>query len=814
MTTLLRDLRFGCRTLAKQPAFALVAALTLAIGIGANTALFSIVDALLLRPPVAGEPSRMVTVNATASDRSGFHAFSYLDARDLGAGATPADPPIALAAWTVRPASLGLGDEPWVGLVQAVSTTFFDVMGVAPAAGRFFAPDEEAGFGAHPVAVVGDGLAARMGGPARAVGQNVRVNGRSMTVVGVAPEGFRGAFGPVATEVWLPLSMYAVVEPTVDATQRGHVWLEMVGRLAPGVSRAVAEEQLDARMRDLDARQDGGSSGPGIALRTFGTMPVQMRGGLATFLAILMGVVGLLLLITCVNVAGLLLTRAATRRQEIAVRLALGAGRLQVVRQLVTETLLLFFLGGALGALGAHAVVRLVSRIELPLPLPLAIELGVDLRVLTFTFVVALAAGLLFGLAPALATSRVAVTAALDSALGGDGARRVRWRSALVVAQVAVALVLVAAAGLFLRALMAAASVDPGFRPDGVHLATIDLTSYGDDPDAHRAFYLELERGLRAIPGAESVALGRVVPLGLANSTTGFNVPGHDPPPDDSAHPADINIIGSDYFRTLGMPLVAGRGFRDQDHAQAPRVAVVNRHLAERFWPGDAAVGRVLQLEGRDGPDTTVIGVVADAKVRSLGEAPRFMIYRPFTQSPSAEMTVHLRAPEGAVGVPAAIREAVRRIDPDVPSSGQTTLRQAMGLSLLPQRVAATATGLFGGLGLLLVSVGLYGVTALAVSQRTREWGLRVALGARVGDVARLVLARGLRLGLVGIGLGLAATVAGSRVLGSILFGVSPTDPWVLGSTALLLLIIVVAGCLGPALRAARVDPLRALRHG
>jgi len=811
MPQLLQDLRYGLRTLAKRPAFTAVAVVALALGIGANAAIFSVVNALLLRPPLAAAPERVVNVHAVSRDGSGFHAFSYLDYADYRA-----DNPVfsGLAAWSTDMVSLATGGEARVALGQIVSENYFEVFGVAPVHGRFFAPAEGEGLGAHPVAVIGHDLWRTLGGDAGVVGRTIHVNDRAFTVIGVAPAGFTGAFGVVSADVWVPLTMQPLIEPRTDPANRRHVWLELVGRLAPGVPPAEAEAFMEARYRQLTALNPDDSGEGGIDLGALGAVPGQIRGGVQAFMAVLMGVVGLLLLVTCVNVAGMLLARGAERRREIAVRLAIGAGRGHLVRQLMTESLLLFTAGGAAGAFVAHWASRLFLAIELPIPLPLALELGVDSHVFAFTLGVTFLTGLVFGLAPALQSTRVDLVPSLKDDAASDGARRLRLRSALVVAQVAVALLLLIGAGLFLRSLGRAASVHPGFNPEGVHLASLDLSLHGYGEEAGAAFFASLRERVASLPGVEAASYAFMVPLGLGNSTTGFNVPGHEPPPDERMYGADWNTVDVDYFRVMEIPLVAGRGFTASDRAGAPPVAVVNATLAERFWPGESPVGRRIAFGALgSAPEVEVVGVAADVKYRTLGEAPRFYFYVPLAQEFSPRMTLHVRQRAGAAGVPGAVREEIRALDRRLPVAEETTLARAISVSLLPQRVASAVTGIFGVLGLLLVGIGVYGVTAFAVSQRTREFGVRVALGARGADVLGLVLRQGAVLASIGIVLGLAGAAAASRLLASLLFGVSATDPWVFGAAAGVLAGIVALGSLVPAWRATRIDPLAALRY-
>ena len=806
---LAQDLRYGWRGLARRPGFTAFAVLALALGIGANVAIFSLINALLLRPPAATSPERLVNVHAVSRDGSGFHAFSYLDALDYRDG----NPAFSeLAAWSLVMLSLSSGDEARVAAGQIVSENYFEVFGIRPAVGRFFAPEEGEGWGRHPVAVIGHALWQRLGGDGPVIGRTLHVNNQPLTIVGVAPEDFSGTFGGIVTDVWVPWTMQPLVRPGVEVENRGFVWLEMVGRLAPGVSRSEASALLDTRYRQLAAAQGVEEPRGGIELGEIGTVPGQIRGGVRVFLAILMAVVGLLLVITCVNVAGMLIVRASERRREIAVRLALGAGRGTLVRQLVTESLLLFTLGGAAGVLLAAFAARLFLAFELPVPVPVALDLGVDGRVLGFSLVLTLLTGLVFGLLPALqATRRDLVPSLSEGRLSGG--RRLKLRSALLVGQIAVACLLLVATGLFLRSLERAAEVDPGFDVDGVHLATLDLSLHGYSDEAGAAFLRELRERVAALPEVESVSYADIVPLGFGNSTTGFNVPGHDPPPDDTSHPSDFNTVDVDYFRTMRIPLLAGREFLASDRLGSPRVAVVNATLADRFWPGENPLGKMLVLGSReDAPRVEIVGVARNGKYRTLGEAPRFYLYLPLAQWYEPGVTLHVRARNG-LPVASAVRAEIRGLDRHLPIAGEMPLVEHLGLSLLPQRVASAVSAVLGAIALLLVGVGVYGVTAFAVSQRTRELGLRMALGALPRNVLALIMRQGAVLALFGGALGLGAAALATRGLRSVLYGVSATDPPVFLAAATVLGGIVLLGCFFPARRAAALDPLRALRY-
>lgn len=822
MTSFLQDLRLGARALRKRPGFTAAAVLALAVGIGADAALFSVANGLLFRPPVADSPQRIVNVHAESADGSGFHAFSYLDAIDLGED----DDTVLLAPWAMDVVSLSTarsgggraevpagGGEPRVAGGQMVGHRYFEVFGLPPTAGRYL--DRELVRENSDVAVVSHRLARELTGGAPvsdAVGRTVRVNQRQLTVVGVAPEGFTGPFGAVATSVWIPLELQPLVKPGAELDRRAFVWLEMVARLAEGVDRQQAEAYLDGRFAHLvEQYPDSHRGDAGIHFSPFGQVPGQAQGGLRLFLAVLLAAVSLLLLVTCFDVAGMLLSRAAERRREIAVRLALGAGRLRLARQMVTENLLLFVLGGGAGLLLAYWATRIFAGISVPIPIELAIDVGLDLRVVVYTLGVTLAVGVLFGLTPAVYGTRLDLRAHLDdgSARGGS---RLRGRRLLLVAQVAASMVLLAGSGLFLRALAAASDVDPGFDAENARMAELDLSVHGYEEDAGRDFFRRLQERVEPTPGVDSIGYLRMMHLGLGNMTTGFSIDGAEPPPGETSFPADYNVIGGDYFEALGVPLVAGRPFRASD-ADGPEVVIINQTVAQRFWPDENPVGRRLRLGSSTAAEAEIVGVAADAKYRSLGEEPRNYLYLPLSHNYEPAMTVVVRHDDGAGDVvAAALRAAIRELDRDLPVASEYAVADYIGISLLPQRIASAVTAVAGVVGLLLVGIGVYGITAFSVAQRTRELGVRRALGAERRDIVRLVVGEGVRLAAGGVAVGWLLSLGAGRLLQGLLPGVSPADPWVFGLVPLFLLAVVALGSLAPARRAVRVDPMTALR--
>jgi predicted permease len=532
-------------------------------------------------------------------------------------------------------------------------------------------------------------------------------------------------------------------------------------------------------------------------------------------MSVLMAVVGLVLLIACTNVAGLSLSRGAIRRKEIAIRLAMGARRSRIIRQLLTESILLFVIGGIVGLLLAAWLTDLVLAFKPPVPFTLELDLGMDWRVLGFTLLVSLLTGLLFGLAPAIQSSRPDVLPALKDETSGGSQRRSRARSLFIVGQVAVSLVLLVSAGLFLRSLQHARALNPGFNPQNVMTVGFDLSIQGYEEAKAKQFYQQLMERVYATPGVESASLARAIPLNGSNMQLGINVEGYEPPAGRRSFATDFNIVSPKYFSSLEISLLRGRDFNDGDKEGAPQVAVINETMARRFWPGEEAIGKRFFLgQIADAAPLEVVGVVKDGKYRTLGEDPRPFFYMAFAQEYSSQMTLHVRtAPENAANVLAGVRQEVAAMDQSVPLLDVMPLEQATGVSLIPVKAAATVAGIFGLVGLLLAAIGIFGVVSFSVVQRTREIGIRMALGAQRADVLKLVVGQGMRLALIGVFVGLLASIAATRVLASLLYGISATDAVTFIVVALLLCLVSLIASYIPARRAMKVDPMVALRY-
>jgi predicted permease len=812
MRSILYDLRFFARTLRKSWGFGALAVLTLGVGIGANATLFGWLSAILLTGlPAVADPQGLVSVFPRSTQEEVL-SVSYPEYRDLRDRSKTLAGLIVSEDLTVN---LATGGEPERVWGELVSGNFFDVLGVEPMLGRTFSPDEDRVANAHPVVVLGYDLwQSRFAGDPAVVGRSFTLNGHPFTVIGVAPRDFQGDRTALRYELWVPMLMQEkVVAGGSRLESRGNAWLSALGRLAPGVSPQGAQAELEGIAREL-AREHPAvyASRTGMRVVPFWKSPRGAQASLAPVLFLLMGVVAMVLLLACANVANLLLARATSRRREVAVRVAVGAGRGRILRQLLTESVALSLLAGVVGLAIAYLTSDLLRALAPPTGLPIGLQLGIDGRVLGFTLLLAVLTGVRFGLVPALGASRSDVAAQLRDESGTfAGGPRGGWlRNGLVLVQVAISLLLLVAAGLLLRSLESASGFDPGFEPGGVELASIDLFPTGYTPEKGRQLYRQLLERLRALPGVDSVSLARGVPLGLGGSSSSrIRVEGYEPAKDQLPW-TYLNNVGPDYLRTMGMRLVRGRDLTEQDDFEAPRVAVINQTMAERYWPGREALGRRFSFDGERW--ITVVGVVADSKYRSLSEPPAPFTYLPLQQFFASQVTLHVRAAP-ASGIAASLRREVQALDPGLPVFDQRRLEEHVRAASFQQRMAGTLLSVLGVLALLLAAVGIYGVLAYAVGQRTREMGLRMALGAAGGDILRLVLRQGMKWVLLGMSLGLASASALTRLMRSLLFGVSATDPLSFAAAATLLGLVALAACYLPAWRASRMDPLLALRY-
>ena len=812
--TFSHDVAYATRLLRRSPAFTLTAVLSLAIGIAANGAIFSLADAVLLRDRPGIDEEGLVDI-ARSQDGEGFDNNSYPNFADLRERSRSFS---GIAGFRFSPEPVGLATAGGARRVwgQPVSANYFDVLGVAMARGRGFVEEEDRAGAPRPVAVIGHRLwRTEFGAAADAVGATIRVNGVVFTIVGVAPEGFAGnSIG--ATELWVPLTMYPAMfgrDPGLLAN-RAAVWIMAVGRLKPGVTIEQARAEVAAIGRTLAREHPVVNEGRGIAAQPSHRLGGFARSYVAAFIGLLFALVGLVLLIACTNVAGMLLARGVARGREVALRLAVGAKRGRIVRQLVTESVMLS-LGGALAGVAAALWMIGALRAFLPaLPVDVAIDLRLDWRVIGFSTLLAVTTGVLFGLVPALQAARTDLAAALKDGAAGHAPRRARLRHGFVVAQVAMSVLLVVCALLFARSLREAGRIDPGFDAAHVDSASIDFRLAGYDAARGARVSADVLDRVRRLPGVESAAYAAVAPLtGSGLGLGALTLPGQAADARDRVRP-DWNVVTPGYFETLRTRIVAGRAFTEADRGGATDVAIVNQAFARRAWPGADPIGQVLhQHETQGAPPRvlTVVGVAQDAKYRSIGEEPRAFIYVPHAQQYRAE-TYLLARTDGRRSALPGIAAAVRQIDPNLPITHAAPLAELTSLGLLPHRLAAWVAGAFGAVGLLLASIGIYGITAFNVTQRTREIGVRVALGAARADVLRLVVGQAMRMAIAGAAGGLLLAAAATQLLRGLLYGVTPLDPVSFGAGAGLFAGLALAASWLPARRAASVNPVEALR--
>ncbi|QSQ21795.1 ABC transporter permease [Pyxidicoccus parkwayensis] len=804
-----QDLRLALRQLVRTPLVGAVAIASLAIGLGAFTTSFTLINALFLRPPPFTAPEQLLTLEATSTDGSSRGGFSWPTVMDLAEHASTLQ---AVGAWADRPLSLGDTEASAPQLVagQLVSAGFFQVLGIHPALGRLLTREDDAA-GAAPVVVLGHGLWMRRFAANPAVlGTTVRLNGQPFTVVGIAPPGFHGPTVTVSREAWVSVSQQPrILSGRALLEARGSHWLEGIARVKDGVSPRTAEAELAALGDSLALANPDTLRNRGIRAHALGSVEREMQQPLSALAAVLFVAAVLILVIACVNVSGVLLARAIARRREIAVRLALGAGRRRVVRQLLTEALLLFVLGGAGGLLLSVWATDALLAFEPPIPVHLAVDLRPDARVLLFAFLSALSSGVLFGLLPSLRGAHGDLLPALKMDVSGHK-KGSRLRAFFVVGQLAFTLVLLSGSGLLIRAVQHTRGLELGFRPDGVAMASVDLRTGGLDAQQGPAYWSALVERLSALPGVEAAGLASVVPLDMGRRTESLQVPGQTPPPGETAFDVDYSELTPGTFALLGIPLEQGRDVSTADSAQSQRVAVVNQAFVRRFLSEGSPVGRTLTL-GK--AQVEVVGVVRDAMYHDWGNAPRPAVWVPIAQSYTGNAAVLLRTRDGdETRALTLLREGLSMQAPGLAPMMARPLREHMGLALLPQKVGGTVAGVLGLVGLLLASLGLYGVVAYAVTVRTRELGIRMALGATGGEVVGLVLRQGLSLALVGVAVGVGLALAVGQALRGMLAGLSPADPLTVGGIALLLIGVAILASWLPARRASRVNPLVALR--
>jgi predicted permease len=809
------DLRHSVRLLGKSPVFTATAVISLALGIGAAAAIYSVADALLFEPTVGVRNAAEVVDIGRANQGSGFDNMSHPAYRYLREHSRTVE--IAAVDFGGRPMSLGTAGTSERVVGTLVSSNYFDVLGTRAALGRFFRDDEDVVPGERAVAVLSHALwAQRFNSDPAILDRPIRLNNRDFAVVGVAEPGFQGS-SMIGTDLWVPMAMVAVANGRADAsllTDVRGVWHIAIGRLKPGVAITQARAELNTLMEAFRKAEPDANQRHTISVLPMGRIPGPVRTPFMAFIGFLFALTGALLAIACSNVAGMLLARAASRRREMATRLAVGAGRSRLIGQLLTETMTLF--AGA-AVTSVPLTFWLVALLEGSLPsLPVSINLdfAVNLRVLAFSFGVALITGLIFGLAPA----RHALSSDLAHMLHGANAtadrKRFRLRNCLVAAQVALSLMLVVTAFLFLRSLDRAAQTDPGFQTRNIQIASLDVSLAGYRDQAAVTIADRYKEQLRAISGVESVAHARMIPLqGSGFGLGGVRIPGVQGPGRDGRFDADWDIVSPEYFSTINLRIAEGRAFRDSDREGTPLVAIVNETFARQAWPGQSAIGRTfMQQQGeREERPLQIIGVASDAKYRYISSAPAPFIYVPMAQQPSSQIQFYIRHAPGRQVAP-DVRTAMALVDRNVPLIMVQSFEDAAAIGLLPQKLAAWIAGTVGTIGILLAALGLYGLMAFLVSQRTREIAIRMALGASARKVRSMVLRQAGMLAAIGGAIGLVLAGGVGMLAQSLLLGMAPVDPISFGGTAVLFAVVLAIAAWSPASRAATTDPATALR--
>jgi len=805
-----QDLRYGLRQLIRSPGFSALAVLCLTLGIGANAAVFSWVEGILFRPyPLVAHQERLFAVAGLVQGKR-IDGLSWPDFLDLRRSCTLCDDAFVT---TITSSTLNVGDHAEVTTGSIVSANYFDALGVHPILGRGFEAGDDVGSNSHPVVVISYQMwRNRFKGDPEIIGKMQRLNNVPYTIIGVTPEGFYGTFVGRAMQFWVPASM----EETFGGggyklENRAARWIESYVRLKSGVTEAQAQQQISGIAAQLQTSYPATNRARGIGIWPLWQTPFNHARTMGPTLEVMVVVVAFVLLIACANVGNLLLVRSFVRRHEMSVRLAIGASRSRLVKQLLTEGLILSALGTAGGFLMAYWCRHLLALL-LPEGDALYLPGAIDGRVMAMSVGICLVVTFMIGLVPALQTRNLDLAGSMKAESSGIvGARGSAWlRSGLVVFQVSLSFILLVGAALLLESLQKIRNTSPGFSTTRVAVTGVSLVAAGYDVPRAKTFQTELIHRLNALPGVESAAFASTTPLGYREfSSTPITVDGFQASPNEQPE-VEYNQVSPDYFKTLGIPFFSGREFTRGDDENAPWVAIVNRTMVERYWRGQDPIGRRLQLKGSS---ARVVGVVADSKYESMGETPKPFFYVPLRQDFDREPDLYIRTTQSTQStLPAVLRE-VHALDQNLALYEMHTLQEQVNRAASPQLVAVTLVSTLGGLALLLAAVGLYGVMSYAVAQSTRELGLRMALGADAANLQRLVVSRGLRLTAGGILFGAVAALALTRLMGQLLYKVSPHDPLVFGSALAVMTMTAVSACLLPAWRAARTDPARVLRN-
>jgi predicted permease len=816
---LLMDLRYAARTLRKYLGFTAVAALTLALGIGANTAVFTVINTLLLNPLPVEKISTLAAVNTTQAKKAAqlgdLQALSFQNLKDLRQR-TQAFGSLAGHSYPMAVTMIDKADPHRV-FMELVTANYFDTLGIHPYLGRFFLPDEDAKLGAAPVAVLGYAAwQSRFGGEPDIVGRTIKLNDVPFTIVGVGPKGFKGLYAVFGPDLWLPSMMAEQVLPAQQQkalSDRAVPLFTGVGRLAPGVALAQAQAQMKIAAAALQNEYPDENQGQSLVVRPLTEAAYGPERQAVVFGgAFLMAIVGLVLLIACSNVANLLLARATVRRQEIAVRMALGAGRARLIRQLLTESVLLGLLSGVLGFLFGYSGCRLLLSLRPAEYAQNLVDLRIDRAVFGFAFAIAILTGLIFGIVPALRSSRTSVSEVLKEETRTAGRRRGRFSlaNALLGGQIAVSLVLLVVAGMFLRSIQHQYTIDPGYQTKRLALFMLYPGQVGYDRTRTEQFYKQARERISNVPGIASVSWASNLPL-WGRKETGVVIEGQEQRKKSEAISAVVNTIDLDYFSTLDIRFVKGRDFTPSDRDISAPVAIINETMAAEYWPNQDPLGKRLQVP-RGKEFLRIVGVVKTSNYQSLGERPQACIYIPLRQNFSDSMILYVRTEQDPSTVIPSVQSEIHQLDPGLAVEDIRTGTKVIDQALWWSKIGVELLGVFGFLALSLASVGLYGIMAYSVNQRRREIGVRMALGAGQGNVWRLVLRQGMTLVLTGLAFGVGFALLVGHALSRFLYGVSGSDPLSIGGASLVLLVVALVACYLPARSASRVDPLVALR--
>jgi predicted permease len=814
MSNLTQDCKYGVRVLRKSPGFAAIAVLTLALGIGANTTIFSWINSTLLNPvPGLSRSSEVVSLTLSKPDENPF-PFTYPDLEAMRDGQQSFT---GIAACGFAQMSLKGKSKPQRIFGMVASANYFDVLGVRPIIGRGFLPEEDTKPGGAPVAVISYRLwQTHFAANPNIEGQTIEINEHPYTIVGVTPAVFQGSQTGVRTDVWVPIMMQAQLNPLGDLLHDHHqFWLLGFGRLKPGVTLQQAQQEMTLRLQpEAKAYPEEHKGHDTVTVYPLWRNPFGLNQFMSKLLPALMCIAGLVLLLACVNVANLMLVRAVGRRREIAIRMALGVSRWRLVRQLLVESLIVSLAGGVVAlVITLWTQGTLMKFMPVTEDIPLSLTVTADRTVLLATLVISALTGVIFGILPALRSSGVAPAAVLKEETGSASGtlRKARLASSLVVAQISLSLLLLVCAGLFIRSFRSAQQIDPGFNPHNVLIASYDLFTAGYSDSTGAEFDRQLVSKLESLPGVQSAALSDREPLSFGGGSTSVKPEGYVSPANESME-TQAAIITPNFLQTMQIPIMKGRDFTLQDTKSSQRVVIVSEAFANRYWPNQEPLGKQLNSDFTH-EWFKVVGVARDAKERGLNEKPMPFVYLPLYQIYRPTMIINARVAGDPMTFANTIQKAVHDMNPELVVYDMTTLEVRSQFASFGQRIAGTFVGAFGLLALALAAVGIYGVTSYTTRQRTHEIGIRVTLGATKRDVLRLVLGHGMRLMLIGVGVGLALAVASTRFLGPLLLGVTSTDALTFSSVAILLCAVAMFACFIPARRATRVDPIEVLRY-